>query len=411
MNQRNNWEQKKSLGGKPVSLLAAGLISLLIAAPQAPGPSAQEKPATEQALRQMEEQLFSLVNTERRVQELKELTPDPGLSEVARQHCAKMAAEKNLNHEFPGYDSLDARLSAAGLFFNADGENIAFSRTYVVRFIHQALVDSPGHRQNMLNGRFTHVGIGVVQVEDGYYVTQVFARLFTPHPPAEMVRVLETELQQRLSPNNARPLVFLDWLADVPGRSAKDALMGLPALKIPDSLGKCTLMSISFFDVLEAAAALEKQILNEKAGGISLAVIFGRSKNYPGGVYVASALLFPAETMSALEEGGLPQRLFQKINGLRQEQGLDPFILSPKLSGDARTMAQAYYENPAAPYPAAAHSLVVAYQSDGPHLTLPPDVSQKLLILSGQLQIGISVYYPIQHQLPGNYFIVALVVD
>ena len=411
MSQRKNREQKKWLRCIPSSLLAAGLISLVVMAGRVPVTAAQETAGEKLGLLQMEEQLFSLVNTERRVQELKELTLDPGLSEVARQHCQKMAAEKNLSHEFPGYGSLDARLSAAGLYFNADGENIAFSRTNVVRFVHQALVDSPGHRQNMLNGRFTHVGIGVVQVEDGYYITEVFARLFTPQPPAEMVRVLEAELNQRLSLNIARPLVFLDWLAEVPEGSAQDALKGLPARKPPDSLGKCTLMNISFFDIMEAAAALEKQILGEKAGGVSLSVIFGRSEKYPGGVYVVSALLFPAATMFTFEEAELPQRLFQKINGLREEQGLEPFRLSPRLSGDARTAAQAYYENPEGPFLPTVHSLVVAYQSDGLNLTLPPDVSQKLLNLSGHPQMGISVYSPLQHQQPGNYVIVAFVVE
>jgi hypothetical protein len=57
------------------------------------------------------------------------------------------------------------------------------------------------------------------------------------------------------------------------------------------------------------------------------------------------------------------------------------------------------------------HSLVVAYQSDGLHLTLPPEVGQKLMNFGGQPQLGISVYYPIQHRLPGNYLIVALVVE
>jgi len=411
MSQRKNREQKESFRCIPSSLLAAGLISLLVMAAHVPASAAQETAGGKLELFQMEEQLFSLVNIERRVQELKELTLDPGLSEAARRHSEKMAAEKNLSNEFPGYDPLDARLSTAGLYFNAAGDNIAFSRSYVVRFVHQALVESPGHRQNMLNARFTHIGIGVVQVEDGYYITQVFARLFKPQPPAEMVRILEAELDQNVTPAAGRPLVFLDWMADVPKRSAEDALQGLPARRPPDTLGKCTLMNISFFDVMEAAAALEKQILNEKAEGVSLSVIFGRGQKYPGGVYVASALLFPAAAMSAFEEQELPQRLFQKINSLRQEQGLEPFRLSPKLSGEAQTAARAYYENPEGPYRSTMHSLVVAYQSDGLHLTLPPDVGQKLMNLSGQLELGISVYYPIQHRLPGNYLIVALVAE
>lgn len=54
------------------------------------------------------------------------------------------------------------------------GENIAYNGSVEAAFV--ALVNSPGHFQNMVNPAFTDVGIGI-HVENGrVYVTQVFAR-------------------------------------------------------------------------------------------------------------------------------------------------------------------------------------------------------------------------------------------
>src|SRR5688500_7800937 len=45
-----------------------------------------------------------------------------------------------------------------------------------VTAIHAALLDSPGHRSNLVNPRYTHIGIGVARVGNVVYVTQTFGR-------------------------------------------------------------------------------------------------------------------------------------------------------------------------------------------------------------------------------------------
>ncbi|MGI9623062.1 MAG: CAP domain-containing protein [Acidimicrobiales bacterium] len=58
--------------------------------------------------------------------------------------------------------------------WSAWGENIAYNGSVASAF--EALRNSPGHFNNMVNPAFTHVGVGV-HVQNGWvYVTQVFAR-------------------------------------------------------------------------------------------------------------------------------------------------------------------------------------------------------------------------------------------
>jgi len=70
MSQEKYWERKQALHCVSISLLAIGVISLLVLTARAPASAAQETAGGKPELLQMEEQLFSLSKTERRDQEL-----------------------------------------------------------------------------------------------------------------------------------------------------------------------------------------------------------------------------------------------------------------------------------------------------------------------------------------------------
>lgn len=57
--------------------------------------------------------------------------------------------------------------------WKAWGENIAYNVS--MSAAQAALEASPGHYANMTNASFTHIGIGIVQLNGYVYVTQVFA--------------------------------------------------------------------------------------------------------------------------------------------------------------------------------------------------------------------------------------------
>lgn len=108
----------------------------------------------------LEKQMLDLVNQERVKAGLKPLAPDPELTEVARKHSADMFARGYFAHDTPeGVTPFD-RMREANVRFLTAGENLALAPTIPVA--HTGLMNSPGHRANILRHEFGRVGIGVM---------------------------------------------------------------------------------------------------------------------------------------------------------------------------------------------------------------------------------------------------------
>ena len=108
----------------------------------------------------LEKQMLDLVNQERRAAGLNPLAPDPELTEVARKHSADMFARGYFAHDTPEGLSPFDRMNKAGVHFLTAGENLALAPTLGVA--HTGLMNSPGHRANILRPQFGRVGIGVM---------------------------------------------------------------------------------------------------------------------------------------------------------------------------------------------------------------------------------------------------------
>ena len=120
-----------------------------------------------------ERQLFDLVNEERAKIGLTTLIWDDRLVPVARAHSQEMFRHKYFSHESPVAGSPFDRLKAAGITYTRAGENLAYAQS--VAIAHRALMDSPGHRENILRPEFTRIGIGVISAGAyGRMVTQLF---------------------------------------------------------------------------------------------------------------------------------------------------------------------------------------------------------------------------------------------
>lgn len=121
----------------------------------------------------LESAMLDMLNEERRAQNLPPLRPDPDVADVARAHSIDMFARGYFSHVSPeGADAFE-RMRDAGLRFRAAGENLALART--LPMAHQGLMDSPGHRANILRPAFGRVGIGIVDGgRYGIMVTQNF---------------------------------------------------------------------------------------------------------------------------------------------------------------------------------------------------------------------------------------------
>lgn len=134
----------------------------------------------ETALQAMEIQAFDLVNAERVAQGLNPLQMDEALRAVARAHSADMVARSFFDHVNPdGMDPFE-RMGNAGITFSAAAENIAANSGHAdpADVAVTGWMNSPGHRTNILNGIYTHTGMGLAydDAANEYFFTQVFTK-------------------------------------------------------------------------------------------------------------------------------------------------------------------------------------------------------------------------------------------
>ena len=87
------------------------------------------------------------------------------MNAVARTHSADMFARGYFAHVNPDGKNPFQRMKEANVIFTAAGENLALSQT--VKMAHTNLMNSPGHKANILNPAFGRLGIGIL--DGGYH--------------------------------------------------------------------------------------------------------------------------------------------------------------------------------------------------------------------------------------------------
>ena len=121
----------------------------------------------------LEARMLALINGERTKRKLEPLKADPPLREVARMHSMDMFKKGYFSHNSPdGKDPFD-RIRRANVVFLTAGENLSLSPN--LKTAHEGLMESPGHKANILHPGFGRVGIGIIDGGSyGIMVTQNF---------------------------------------------------------------------------------------------------------------------------------------------------------------------------------------------------------------------------------------------
>lgn len=137
-----------------------------------------------------EEDLVSAINNERAQRSLEPLIEDPLLNVTARTHSREMCSLSYFDHHSPTVGSrtpMDRYLAGLRLWGEGKpesalvGENIFYASAtdavYNASYAHVSLMNSPGHRANILEKRFTKVGVGLYRDAQGrFWVTEMFLR-------------------------------------------------------------------------------------------------------------------------------------------------------------------------------------------------------------------------------------------
>lgn len=152
------------------------LIYIVTREPQSAESISIESPQnTDLKVSEKDEQLMlEKLNNERALQGLNKLTMDSKLREVARAHSLDMFKRGYFSHYTPEGLSPFDRFDQAGIDYTLAGENLAYAPT--VDIAHKGLMNSPGHRENILRAGFGKVGIGVI---DASFYGKMFSQEFS----------------------------------------------------------------------------------------------------------------------------------------------------------------------------------------------------------------------------------------
>jgi len=122
----------------------------------------------------VEQSMFTLVNKERTSRGIAALSFSDNLTKVAEAHCSDMLKRGYFSHYTPeGFSPFD-RMTQADIIFNDAGENLALAPS--VDLAMNGLMQSPGHKANILSTSFNRIGVGVI---DGGIYGEMFCQEFT----------------------------------------------------------------------------------------------------------------------------------------------------------------------------------------------------------------------------------------
>jgi uncharacterized protein YkwD len=224
------------------------LLALAIAVPDQYGMASDPK------AEKTEQQIFQLANQARKDAGVEPLQWNEQAAEAARAHAKLLAQNQSLSHQFSSEPALRERLGATGLRFDATAENVADAES--AEEAHQALMNSPPHRQNLLNPKYNSLGIGVATNGNQLYVTQDFAhaiptrsaaevedeiiadfnRLRKSHGLAEVSAIKSEDLRKLACEGKQRQVHARDVLSISPGASRVMAFTVTDPDTLPDSI-------------------------------------------------------------------------------------------------------------------------------------------------------------------------------
>lgn len=167
-----------SLFRRAAAPLAALAIAGSLFGAMAPAAGAAAYPAMTPA----EYQFLAELNSDRAVNGLPALAANGVLSGLARQRAQQNLAAGSINHyDASGNLIFAGMLNAVGFPFAFAGENLAENNYPWAQSLDQAnaaLMNSPTHRDNILNSRYNEAGVGIAGPgsQGQFYYTQLFAQ-------------------------------------------------------------------------------------------------------------------------------------------------------------------------------------------------------------------------------------------
>lgn len=135
--------------------------------------SSHAKKSAAIALSNAEFEVLQETNFQRQKKNMGGVVPNPELMSLARSYAKRLAQQNVLTHKLNGED-FSKRIKKSGYSYRLVGENLAAGQ-YSPYEVVKAWLGSKPHRHNLLNSKFTEIGIGVYKNKNGYiFYCQIF---------------------------------------------------------------------------------------------------------------------------------------------------------------------------------------------------------------------------------------------
>jgi hypothetical protein len=229
----------------------------------------------------LEIQLFQSVNQERQRRGVPPLKWNDQLREAARRHTDRIAEAEMLTHQFKDEPPLTQRIASTGLSFYASAENVALATDWPD--VHRGLMQSEGHRRNILNPHYTEIGIGVRKRGRTFYATQNFARTTMLLKPSDAEGKIAHLFERNRRKYGRIKVVASPNLREAACSMAKKD--DLSARDVPTSHGDRGVIAFTSNDLDELPPAMEKLADRGDVRQLSIGACFQATATYPGGTY------------------------------------------------------------------------------------------------------------------------------
>lgn len=359
--------------------------------------------------------LFNLVNAEREKIGLAPVRFSPPLSFLARKHSQDMALREDISHLSTTGETYSDRLVKGGFYFIKNGENVAYSETFIPEFIHQGFMGSPGHRANVLDPDFDELGIGVVFKKDkGYYVTQDFVRALAPKGRIEAEAEVEENINKIRRVYSLPPISFLAEANRFAQQCSINKAKGRPLPSIPAHFGETNIIYIRSASFEYVYSKYKDKLLDIKYETGGLGIEFSRNKDSPGGAYYITLLLFPENRYKSWSKEDLKEIVFRTINNTRESKGLASLIADKELAVRAEKAIKIIYtkmNDESITIPRLESATIISYITKDPTL-LPVGLKAKIENnLIDFTRIGIGILFGKNPKFPRGAFWVAILLE
>jgi len=238
-----------------------------------------------------EREMLQMINASRAKAGLAALRLEPSLSVAARAHADFMVKSGQLEHQLPGEPALMERIGQViTIELDRAGENIA--EDSCIEHAHDALMKSPPHRHNLLDGGFNVVGLAAVWSKGRLYVVQDFGHQIRMHT------ALETRKMVSEAVGDVRKEVGLDPLTPYAPAKLDEAVCRMTQEGHPNA----RLLQTAFDNRrIITYTQSHPEILPQKALPLlresdvrqfAVGTCYARTPSYPTGIYWVAILLY-----------------------------------------------------------------------------------------------------------------------